>query len=125
VSAHTGRGPRRHLRGACGRARSRPPGPVVPDRRFRPGRARGFHPLPPSSLLPASSRMRRGTVGAGMGTTPAGDDVVCGVLAGLDLLGFGGAPTARRGRGSRGFRAPRAARVTCWRSPPQAATPRG
>jgi hypothetical protein len=28
------------------------------------------------------------TVGAGMGTTPAGDDVICGVLAGLDLLGF-------------------------------------
>jgi Protein of unknown function (DUF2877) len=27
------------------------------------------------------------TVGAGMGTTPAGDDVICGVLAGLDLLG--------------------------------------
>jgi Protein of unknown function (DUF2877) len=31
------------------------------------------------------------TVGAGIGTTPAGDDVVCGVLAGLDLLGFEGA----------------------------------
>ena len=31
------------------------------------------------------------TVGAGMGTTPAGDDVICGVLAGLDLLGFEGA----------------------------------
>jgi hypothetical protein len=31
------------------------------------------------------------TVGAGMGTTPAGDDVICGVLAGLDLLGFAGA----------------------------------
>ena len=31
------------------------------------------------------------TVGAGMGTTPAGDDVICGVLAGLDLLGFGDA----------------------------------
>jgi hypothetical protein len=29
------------------------------------------------------------TVGAGPGTTPAGDDVICGVLAGLDLLGFG------------------------------------
>jgi hypothetical protein len=29
------------------------------------------------------------TVGAGVGTTPAGDDVICGVLAGLDLLGFG------------------------------------
>ena len=28
------------------------------------------------------------TVGAGTGTTPAGDDVICGVLAGLDLLGF-------------------------------------
>jgi hypothetical protein len=27
------------------------------------------------------------TVGAGIGTTPAGDDVICGVLAGLDLLG--------------------------------------
>ena len=35
-----------------------------------------------------------------MGTTPAGDDVICGVLAGLDLLGFEWrAPTARRGRG--------------------------
>jgi len=31
------------------------------------------------------------TVGAGMGTTPAGDDVICGVLAGLDLLGLEGA----------------------------------
>jgi hypothetical protein len=31
------------------------------------------------------------TVGAGMGTTPAGDDVICGVLAGLDLLGVAGA----------------------------------
>jgi uncharacterized protein DUF2877 len=31
------------------------------------------------------------TVGAGVGTTPAGDDVICGVLAGLDLLGFDGA----------------------------------
>jgi Protein of unknown function (DUF2877) len=31
------------------------------------------------------------TVGAGPGTTPAGDDVICGVLAGLDLLGFEGA----------------------------------
>ena len=31
------------------------------------------------------------TVGAGIGTTPAGDDVVCGVLAGLDLLGLEGA----------------------------------
>ena len=31
------------------------------------------------------------TVGAGMGTTPAGDDVICGVLAGLDLLGHAGA----------------------------------
>jgi hypothetical protein len=31
------------------------------------------------------------TVGAGIGTTPAGDDVICGVLAGLDLLGLGGA----------------------------------
>jgi Protein of unknown function (DUF2877) len=31
------------------------------------------------------------TVGAGLGTTPAGDDVICGVLAGLDLLGFEGA----------------------------------
>jgi hypothetical protein len=29
------------------------------------------------------------TVGAGVGSTPAGDDVICGVLAGLDLLGFG------------------------------------
>jgi hypothetical protein len=28
------------------------------------------------------------TVGAGPGTTPAGDDVICGVLAGLDLLGL-------------------------------------
>jgi hypothetical protein len=28
------------------------------------------------------------TVGAGIGTTPAGDDVICGVLAGLDLLGL-------------------------------------
>lgn len=28
------------------------------------------------------------TVGAGVGTTPAGDDVICGVLAGLDLLGL-------------------------------------
>ena len=31
------------------------------------------------------------TVGAGIGTTPAGDDVICGVLAGLDLLGDTGA----------------------------------
>jgi hypothetical protein len=31
------------------------------------------------------------TVGAGPGTTPAGDDVICGVLAGLDLLGRAGA----------------------------------
>jgi hypothetical protein len=31
------------------------------------------------------------TVGAGIGTTPAGDDLVCGVLAGLDLLGLAGA----------------------------------
>ena len=31
------------------------------------------------------------TVGAGMGNTPAGDDVICGVLAGLDLLGIEGA----------------------------------
>jgi Protein of unknown function (DUF2877) len=31
------------------------------------------------------------TVGAGIGTTPAGDDVICGVLAGLDLLGLTGA----------------------------------
>jgi len=31
------------------------------------------------------------TVGAGIGTTPAGDDVICGVLAGLDLLGNTGA----------------------------------
>jgi hypothetical protein len=31
------------------------------------------------------------TVGAGVGTTPAGDDVICGVLAGLDLLGHAGA----------------------------------
>jgi len=31
------------------------------------------------------------TVGAGIGTTPAGDDVICGVLAGLDLLGLEGA----------------------------------
>jgi hypothetical protein len=37
------------------------------------------------------------TVGAGMGTTPAGDDVICGVLAGLDLLGFEG---AHRGLGA-------------------------
>jgi hypothetical protein len=28
------------------------------------------------------------TIGAGMGTTPTGDDVICGVLAGFDLLGF-------------------------------------
>jgi hypothetical protein len=28
------------------------------------------------------------TVGAGIGTTPAGDDAICGVLAGLDLLGL-------------------------------------
>jgi hypothetical protein len=28
------------------------------------------------------------TVGAGIGSTPAGDDVICGVLAGLDLLGL-------------------------------------
>jgi hypothetical protein len=28
------------------------------------------------------------TVGAGQGTTPAGDDVICGVLAGFDLLGL-------------------------------------
>jgi hypothetical protein len=31
------------------------------------------------------------TIGAGIGTTPAGDDVICGVLAGLDLLGLEGA----------------------------------
>jgi hypothetical protein len=31
------------------------------------------------------------TVGAGIGTTPAGDDIICGVLAGLDLLGHAGA----------------------------------
>jgi len=31
------------------------------------------------------------TVGAGIGTTPAGDDAICGVLAGLDLLGLEGA----------------------------------
>jgi hypothetical protein len=31
------------------------------------------------------------TVGAGPGATPAGDDVICGVLAGLDLLGHAGA----------------------------------
>jgi hypothetical protein len=28
------------------------------------------------------------TIGAGRGTTPTGDDVICGVLAGFDLLGF-------------------------------------
>jgi Protein of unknown function (DUF2877) len=40
-----------------------------------------FHPDELGACLVA-------TVGAGPGTTPAGDDVLCGVLAGLDLLGF-------------------------------------
>jgi hypothetical protein len=31
------------------------------------------------------------TVGAGPGPTPAGDDVICGLLAGFDLFGFEGA----------------------------------
>ena len=46
------------------------------------------------ALEPRSARLDEcvaATVGAGIGTTPAGDDVICGVLAGLDLLGNTGA----------------------------------
>ena len=49
--------------------------------------ARGALEAPPGEL---DARVAM-TVGAGIGTTPAGDDVICGVLAGLDLLGHAGA----------------------------------
>jgi hypothetical protein len=66
----------------------------LPDRSFRTG---GFSPGERADELTRVARGTHGgelgacvaaTVGAGIGTTPAGDDVICGVLAGLDLLGF-------------------------------------
>jgi hypothetical protein len=49
--------------------------------------ARGVLEAPPGELDACVAA----TVGAGLGATPAGDDVICGVLAGLDLLGHAGA----------------------------------
>ena len=71
----------------------------LPDSSFRAGlgRAGGFGPGERAEELVRLAREAHtdelrecvaATVGAGMGTTPAGDDVICGVLAGLDLLGF-------------------------------------
>jgi hypothetical protein len=69
----------------------------LPDSSFR---AAGFAPGERAEELTRLAREAHtgelgacvaATVGAGMGTTPAGDDVICGVLAGLDLLGFEGA----------------------------------
>ena len=69
----------------------------LPDSSFRAG---GFGPGERAEELTRLAREAHpgeldacvaATVGAGMGTTPAGDDVICGVLAGLDLLGFEGA----------------------------------
>jgi hypothetical protein len=69
----------------------------LPDSSFRAG---GFDPDERAEELARLAREAHAgelgacvaaTVGAGMGTTPAGDDVICGVLAGLDLLGFEGA----------------------------------
>jgi Protein of unknown function (DUF2877) len=66
----------------------------------RPTHAGGFVPGERATQLARRSvEAHRGglaacvatTVGAGTGTTPAGDDVICGVLAGLDLLGLEGA----------------------------------
>ena len=56
-------------------------------------------PAQPSGAFRELDACVAATVGAGIGTTPAGDDVICGVLAGLDVLGLEGAHgTARRGR---------------------------
>ena len=69
----------------------------LPDSSFRAG---GFGPGERAEELTRLAREAHtgelgacvaATVGAGMGTTPAGDDVICGVLAGFDLLGFEGA----------------------------------
>ena len=69
----------------------------LPDSSFRAG---GFGPGERAEQLTRLAREAHAgelgacvaaTVGAGVGTTPAGDDVICGVLAGLDLLGFEGA----------------------------------
>jgi len=66
----------------------------LPDSSFR---AEGFAPGERAEDLTRLAREAHpgelgacvaATVGAGMGTTPAGDDVICGVLAGFDLLGF-------------------------------------
>ena len=66
-----------------------------------PSGAAGFASAERAAELDPPRRSRRvpveldacvaATVGAGIGTTPAGDDVICGVLAGLDLLGHAGA----------------------------------
>jgi hypothetical protein len=63
----------------------------LPGPSFRAG---GFCPSERAEELAHAARTGEldscvaATVGAGMGTTPAGDDVICGVLAGLDLLGL-------------------------------------
>ena len=60
------------------------------------------------------------------GATPAGDDVICGVLAGLDLLGHAGAH-ARLGAAVAPLSGVHHAHLhgTCWRPPQRAATPSG
>ena len=75
-------------------------------RRRHPGAGRRARPVRrrPAARAPARGELARialeageldgclaATVGAGPGATPAGDDVICGVLAGLDLLGHAGA----------------------------------
>jgi hypothetical protein len=66
----------------------------LPD---RPSGAAGFAPGEHAAELARGAVSARSgeldvcvaaTVGAGIGSTPAGDDVICGVLAGLDLLGL-------------------------------------
>ena len=68
-------------------AASRPAAGGFAAARRAAGLARGALEAPPGELDACVAA----TVGAGLGTTPAGDDVICGVLAGLDLLGHAGA----------------------------------
>ena len=94
--------------------------PVASPRRRAEELARGAREAHPGELDACVAA----TVGAGLGTTPAGDDVICGVLAGLDLLGFAGAHGRLGAAVTPLLAAPRARRGTCWRPRSPAATPR-
>jgi hypothetical protein len=68
------------------------PGPPSRATGFAPGvRAEELSRRAVEALSGELDAQVAATIGAGMGTTPAGDDVICGVLAGLDLLGHAGA----------------------------------